>query len=213
MDLASLLGIGAGIGLLVWALFLGGSLGAFWNVPSLMITFGGTFAATLMSYPIGQVMSVMRVLRKAFTTRSMDPAEGIDVVVKLAQKARKNGILSLEDDAQGLEDDFLKRGLLLIIDGFEPATVRRMLETDMELVGLRHKIGQGLFRTMGSFSPSFGMIGTLIGLIQMLRNLSDAASVGPGMAVALVTTFYGALAANLLFLPIAQKLQVRASRR
>lgn len=212
MDLGSLLGIAAGVGVLVWALVLGGSVRAFWNVPSLMITFGGTFAATFISYPMSQVLGVVKVLRRAFAGKSLDATRGIDLLVNLAQKARKSGILSLEEDAEHVEDEFLKRGLMLVIDGVEPAVVRKILETEIDFLAERHRMGQALFETMGSFAPAFGMIGTLIGLIQMLRKLTDPSSLGPGMAMALVTTFYGAIAANLLFLPIAGKLKVKSAQ-
>ncbi|MEW6082087.1 MAG: MotA/TolQ/ExbB proton channel family protein [Bacillota bacterium] len=211
MDLATILGIVSGLGLLFWALIMGGSVTIFFHLPSLLITMGGTFAATLINYPLGQAIGVLRVLKNAFMGKGRKPEDLIADMVNLAQKARREGLLALEDDAEEMRDPFLKRGIELLVDGTDSELVRGILETELSFVEDRHKRGQSLFETMGALAPAFGMIGTLIGLIQMLRNLQDPDSVGPGMATALITTFYGALAANLIFIPIAGKLKVKTS--
>ena len=211
MDLATILGIVSGVGLLFWALIMGGSAGAFIHLPSMLITMGGTFAATLINYPLGQVIGVLKVLKNAFMGKEKKPEDLIADMVNLAQKARREGLLALESDAEEMRDPFLKRGIELLVDGTDSELVRGILETELSFVEDRHKRGQSLFETMGSLAPAFGMIGTLIGLIQMLRNLQDPESIGPGMATALITTFYGALAANLIFIPIAGKLKVKSS--
>lgn len=211
MDIATFGGIIAGIVLLGWAMASGSSLLIFWNPPSLMITVGGTFAATLINYPLRQMLGVVGVLKNAFFKKAMDPSEVISILVSFAEKARREGLLALEDDAQQLEDGFLQKGIQLVVDGTDPELVRSILETELAFLEDRHKAGQGIFETMGALAPAFGMIGTLIGLIQMLKNLDDPSAIGPGMAVALLTTFYGALMANLIFIPIAGKLKVKSA--
>ncbi len=211
MDFASLIGVITGVVLLFWAIFMGGSLGAFWHPQSLMITLGGTFAATLLAYPLSSVISVGKVLKNAFVRRNGDPSHMLNVIVQLSKKARREGLLALEEDTESVEDPYFKKGLQLVVDGTDPELLKNILETEIAFLEERHKAGQTMFETMGSLAPAFGMIGTLIGLIQMLKNLSSPESIGPGMAVALVTTFYGALLANLLFLPIAAKLRMKSA--
>jgi len=210
MDIGSFLGILSGVFLLVYAIFLGGSLRAFIHIPSMMITLGGTLAATLINYPIRQVVGMLGVLKHAFVGKSVQPSEVISTLVRFAQKARREGLLALEEEAEALEDPFLQKGLRLVVDGTDPELVRNILETELAFLEQRHKAGQSIFETMGALAPAFGMIGTLIGLINMLGNLDNPEAIGPGMATALVTTFYGALAANLLFIPIAGKLRVKS---
>lgn len=183
----------------------------FINVPALMITLGGTMAATFISYPMHQVMGVMRVVKKAFVGPGPQSAEVITTLVRFAEKARREGLLALEDDARALEEPFLQKGIQLVVDGSDAELVRGILQTELAFLEERHRGGAAMFETMGALAPAFGMIGTLIGLIQMLRSLDRPEGIGPGLAVALVTTFYGALMANLLFIPIAGKLKVRSS--
>jgi len=211
MDLATLLGIMAGAGLLLWAIASGGSLRAFWHVPSLAITLGGTLGATLINYQLSQVIGVVRVLKNVFIRKSMLPAEVIALLVSFAERARREGLLALEDEAEKLDDYFLRKGIQLVVDGTDPELVRNILETELSFLEGRHKSGQAIFSTMGALAPAFGMMGTLIGLISMLRNLESPETIGPGLAVALVTTFYGVLFANLLFIPMAGKLKVKST--
>jgi chemotaxis protein MotA len=164
----------------------------------------------LITYPLGQVFSVISVVRHAFLFKTHAPEQIINTLVNFSQKARREGILSLEQEASEVEDTFLQSGIELAVDGTEPELIREILSTDLDKIETRHKFGQGIFSTMGNYAPAFGMIGTLIGLVQMLRAMDDPSAIGPGMAVALLTTFYGCILANLIFIPIAGKLKSRS---
>ncbi|MDK2822104.1 MAG: chemotaxis protein MotA [Clostridia bacterium] len=211
MDLATIIGIIFGMVLLIGSILIEGNLSAFWSISSLMIVLGGTLAATLINFPLSQVIGTMKVLRIAFRNHSTEPQEIIGTLVAFAEKARREGLLALEAEAEVIDEPFLKKGIELIVDGTDPELVRNILETELNFVEERHRQGAQIFENMGGSAPAFGMIGTLIGLILMLRNLEDPSSIGPGMAVALITTFYGSLFANLIFLPIAGKLKIRSS--
>lgn len=210
MDLGSLIGILVGFSLLLWAITDGGSLRQFWQFAGVLITVGGTLAAVMVNYPLGQVLGVLRVVKKAFMTRRRVPGAMIATLVGFAQTARREGLLALENEAEQVEDPFLQRGLMLVVDGTDPELVKSILETEMTLLAERHQSGAAIFQRAGIFAPAFGMIGTLVGLIQMLSQLENPEAIGPGLAVALTTTLYGALLANLVFLPIAGKLKVRS---
>jgi len=211
LDIASLAGLIGGLLLITTAIAMGSSLTDFWNAPSVMITLGGTFAATFVNYPLGQVLGVVKILRNVFLHKAVPPSQVIGTLVTFAEKARREGLLALEEEAERLEDPFLQKGVQLVVDGTDPELVRSILETELAFLEDRHKAGQGIFDTMGALAPAFGMLGTLIGLIQMLKKLDDPNAIGPGMAVALLTTFYGVILANLIFLPIAGKLKVRSA--
>ena len=196
-----------------YALISSGGIGIFWDPPSVMIVFGGTGAAILMSYPLQRVVGVFKVMRNVFRREISDAGAYISAIVRLAHKARKESILSLQQDATNVNNRFMRMGLQLIIDGQPPELVRGLLETELEGLLLRHEEGARIFKAMGKYAPAFGMIGTLIGLIAMLRSMSGGLdALGPGMAVALITTFYGALSANMLFLPVADKLAGRSEK-
>lgn len=211
MDIASVIGIVAGAILMIWGMSMGSPLSAFWDVPSVLITFGGTAAAMFLQFPLESIKEMPRIIRKVFVVKKTNAAEVIQMMVGFAQKARREGLLALEDEVAQLEDDFLKKGIQLVVDGTDPQLVRNILEVELTFLEERHGSGAGLLSYWAATAPGFGMIGTLIGLIQMLGNLDDPSSLGPGMAVALVTTFYGALAANWIFNPMAQKLKARSS--
>ncbi len=211
MDLTTLLGIVIGVTLVGTAIQLGGSVRSFIDIPSVMITIGGTIASTLISFRVDDIRNVLRVTRIAFTRRPPQLASTITQIISLAELARREGLLALDNSLDKVKDDFLRHGLQLVVDGVDATVIREILETDLEAIEDRHKMGRKLFDQMALFSPAFGMIGTLIGLIQMLRNINNPSAIGPGMAVALVTTFYGALLAYLVFIPISGKLAVRAS--
>jgi len=210
MDLLTIMGIVIGLGLNIWAILDGGSLGLFWNLPSMMIVMGGSFGALLVKFQFNQVRMVFGITSHAFTTDVEDIRDVIKNFVRLSQKARREGLLSLEQDISGMSDRYMRNGLQLVIDGLEPDMVRRIMETELDALSSRHSLGQEVFKSLGALAPAFGMIGTLIGLIQMLANLEDVSAIGPGMAVALITTFYGALLSNLVFLPMAGKLEIRS---
>lgn len=210
MDFATIVGIIAGTSLVISAIVMGGSPMIFFNMQAFMITVGGTVAATFISFNIQQVFNVVRVLGRVFHKEDHMAEKVIDSVVMFAEKARINGILALENDAETAPDPFLRMGLELVVDGTDPALVREILETEVLAVKERHRIGRAIFESMGLYAPSFGMVGTLIGLVQMLLNLQDASKIGPGLAVAIITTFYGVFSAYLIFYPIAKKLDVRS---
>jgi len=210
MDLTTVLGVIAGLAMVLGAIASGEGGLFFLNIPSAMIVLGGTLSATLINFRMKDLLSVFRVLRKVFTTTELSSNDTISRLVDLADRARREGILSLEKELDKVEDDFLLRGLQYAVDGAEPETIRAILESDLISLEERHKIGQGIFTSMAFFAPAFGMIGTLIGLIQMLRTLQEPSKIGFGMATALITTFYGALLAYLFFQPIAGKLAARS---
>lgn len=216
MDLTTLIGAIAGFLMISLGIMMKGQSMSFsqfllfWNFPSVMITFGGAFCATLINYPLKQVAGVIKIAKKVFTEPDEDTSNLISTFVTLSQKAKKEGFLALENDVKKLDNDFLRRGLQLVIDGHDQEFIRSLLETEVTFIQERHKIGQEIYVTMGTYSPAFGMIGTIIGLIQMLANLQDQSQIASGMAVALLTTFYGATASYLVFLPIAGKLKRRS---
>jgi len=212
MDIATLAGIIAGTSFIIIGILLSGSLNNFLDAPSVMIVFGGTIASTLIAYPLNKVIGIMNVSRNLFFAKDMNSQNVIKNIIELANIARKEGLLALEEAASSLNDAFLQKGVLLIVDGTDPELVRNIMETEISFVEERHKQGQGIFETMGSLAPAFGMIGTLIGLINMLMALDDPASLGPNMSVALITTFYGSVLANLLFIPMAHKLKQRSGQ-
>jgi chemotaxis protein MotA len=210
MDIATFIGIVASFGLLVTAITMGSGLGAFINIPSLLVVLGGTICATMINYPLKDVIKSIQVAKKAFMTKNMSVDEIIASFVHFASKARKEGILALENLLPQVEDDFFRKGVQLTIDGLEPQSIVEIMETEITFIRDRHRQGADMFQTMGTFAPAFGMIGTLIGLVQMLQSMEDPETIGPAMAVALITTFYGAVMANVLFLPIAGKLRTRS---
>lgn len=212
MDIATIAGILTGVFLILWSILKSGQLTAFIDVGSIMIVFGGTIGATLINYPLSDVLSVIGVIKKAFLHKAPDPTETIKNIVSFAEVARREGILALEDKIKEIDDPFLKEGIQLAVDGTEPELMKTILDTEIESLQLRHELGAGIMKTMGTFAPAYGMIGTVIGLILMLGTMSDPSSIGPSMAVALITTFYGAVLANLLFLPMAGKLETRSSQ-
>ena len=211
MDIATLVGIILSFSLMLSAILMGGSLSIFINVPSMMIVIGGTIGATMINYPLPDILKVVNVVKKAFFTKNMKANELIAQFVELAGIARREGILALETKIGEMDDEFMIKGIQLSADGLEPAAIKEILDTEIEAIQDRHKLGAEIFTTLGTFAPALGMIGTLIGLVQMLQTMSDPSTIGPAMAVALLTTFYGAVMANILFLPIAGKLKNRSS--
>ncbi len=211
MDIASVIGLILGIGFILFGILTGGSLALFIDVPSMLIVVGGTIGATLINYPLGEVIKVFSVVQKAFLHKELSHLEVIDTLVGFAETARREGILSLEQKAQELDNEFLKKGISLAVDGTEPEYIKEIMTTETDYIAERHSFGAGMFEQMGMFAPAFGMIGTLIGLINMLAHMEDPSSIGPSMSVALVTTLYGAFLANLIFLPISGKLKARSA--
>jgi len=212
MDFTTIIGIFSGLALIVIAIMMReGGIVTFWNLPSVFITFGGAFAATLVNYPIKQVVNVFKIAAKVFTAKEEDTQELIDNFVDFAKKARRMGVMELEKDIKDIQNDFLRRGVELVVAGADQERIRTELETELTFIQERHKIGQEIFIALGTYCPAFGMIGTIMGLILMLARIEDQSQIATGMAVALLTTFYGALAGYLIFLPIAGKLKRRSA--
>jgi chemotaxis protein MotA len=210
MDIATLLGVVSAFGLVLAAIFMGSGLGLFINIPALMIVVGGTIGVTMINYPLKEVFGVLKVVKNAFFARTSDPGELIERLMAFSAKSRKEGILSLENELAGMDEAFLKKGVQLSIDGLEPAEISNLMEVEMDFIKSRHQLGAEIFTTMGTYAPAMGMIGTLIGLVQMLQNMDDPSTIGPAMAVALLTTFYGSVLANIVCMPIAGKLRTRS---
>ena len=208
MDLATLIGLVAGFGVMIGAIFLGGSAGMFINAPSLVVVLGGTFAAVMMKFSMGQFIGAVKVALNVFLHKEEKLQQLIDDLEQMANTARKEGLLALE--GVDVSNTFLKKGIQMMVDGHTPEMVRGVLKKDMDNTIQRHEVGQKIFKGFGDYAPAMGMIGTLIGLVQMLANMSDPKSIGPAMAVALLTTLYGAMIANLIALPIADKLALRS---
>lgn len=205
MDIATLLGLFGGLGVIVTSIFIGGSVSTFVNIPSLTVVIGGTFMVTLCQISLAQFFGSFKVTMRAFLHKSV-PAEGlIEEAIALADTARKEGILALE--GAEINDTFLENGIKMCIDGHSTEIVQKMLSKDINLELQRQATGIQMFKSIAEAAPAMGMIGTLIGLVQMLANMDDPKSIGPAMAVALLTTLYGAVIANAVALPIAAKLK------
>jgi len=209
MDIATLIGLVGAFGLVVTSIFMGGNAAGFVDIPSIVIVIGGTFAVAFVMFPLGVVIGTIKVGLKTLLFKSNDPQDIIRLITSLAETARKESLVALEK--VNIEDPFLKKGVMLVVDGSSEGLVRSVMEIELEFMKQRHRQGQAVFKGMGAMAPAFGMIGTLIGLVNMLSNLSDPSSIGPAMAVALLTTFYGAIMANVVFLPLATKLEERSA--
>ncbi|HSH36596.1 flagellar motor protein [Schnuerera sp.] len=210
MDISTVLGLLLGVVFIIGGIVTSGQLGTYLHAPAIIIVLGGTIASTLASFPLKNFLNTSKVIKKAFFYKATSPDEVIGEVINLANIARKEGLLALEEYAEELNDEFLHKGIMLIVDGTDPELVRNILETELIFLEERHMDGQSIFETMGTYSPAFGMIGTLIGLINMLKHIDDPSTIGPNMSVALVTTFYGSILANVVFLPLSRKLKIRS---
>ncbi|MGD2092832.1 MAG: motility protein A [Candidatus Aminicenantes bacterium] len=211
MDIATFLGIISAFGLLGIAIVSRGDFTIFLNLSSLLIVLGGTFGATLINYPMKDIIRVLRVVKNAFFHKEIDYIGLIPEMVRYSRLARRDGILALDKVIREIDDQFYYEGLRMVVDGIKPEVLEQTLRNEIDFLAARHRVGISIFRTMGQFAPAFGMIGTLIGLIFMLQSLDDTSKIASSMALALVTTFYGAILANILFLPIAGKLKERST--
>ena len=209
MDIATAIGIIAGFLVISGAIVLGGGALMFVNVPAMLITFGGTFCATLVHFPLGDIVKITGAIKRTFSVNIPLAEDIIESMSEYARTARRDGVLALEEPMSNCEDDFLSKGLQMIVDGVEQEQIREVMTIELNALQRRNRLGAKILSFMGDAAPAFGMVGTLIGLIQMLRELDDPDAIGMGMAVALLTTFYGALIANLLFIPLAGKLSQR----
>ena len=209
MDLATLVGLLGTMALIVISMLMSGELGMFVNGPSMVIVIGGSIFAVMAKYGLGQFLGAMKVAGKSFKTSLPDPVALTEEIVGLADEARKGGLLSLE--GKEVSSDFLQRGIQLLVDGHDPEVVGALLSKDKNQAVQRHTVGSSIFMALAEIAPAMGMIGTLIGLVAMLANMDDPKAIGPAMAVALLTTLYGAVIANALCGPIADKLKLRAA--
>jgi chemotaxis protein MotA len=208
MDLATILGLVSGFTLIGTAIALGGSAASFVNVPAVLIVVGGTLAATTMCFSLTEMVRTLRVMLKTLFYAARDPSDAALQVLQIAEAARKRGVLALQTTLDSMQaEPFLHKGVSMVVDGTPGEEVEAIMRRDLVATVQRHAKSTSVLRKMAEFSPAMGLIGTLIGLVQMLGNLSDPGTIGPAMAVALLTTFYGVLLSNLVFLPLAAKLE------
>ena len=211
MDIASLAGLVGGIVMVIFGIISSGGVGAIGNfidVPSVIITIGGSMVGTLACHKLPDFIAGLKSIKLSIQDPKLNVGEMISNIIQLSNVARKEGLLALEEAANGIEDPFLKKGIMLVVDGTDPELVRGILETDLICVEDRHKAVIGFWARWEALGPAWGMIGTLIGLVNMLKNLEDASTIGPNMAVALLTTLYGSLIANWICAPTGAKLGV-----
>ena len=214
MDFATIIGIIGGFGLVIIAMVSGGGFAWFVDWPSAMIVLGGTFGAVLINYPISDLLGVIKVAKNAFRGKRTQADVVINRLVEISRITRRDGLISLQNLMQSNKetDLFLNKAINLVVDGVDPAHVSEIMQTELDSLAERHRLGAEIFTTMGNFAPAMGLIGTLIGLVQMLKQMNNPGTIGPAMAVALITTFYGVILANLVFLPIAGKLKTKSSQ-
>lgn len=211
MDIATIVGFIAGTSLVLISIMMGGSITIFIDVPSIILVFGGTIASTLINFPLGDVLGVFNTAKNSFVQRLAPPESLIERLVEFATVARREGILALEGHAAEANDSFLHKSVQLAVDGTAPELIKDILTTDIAFTEDRHAMGQSVLASMALYAPAFGMIGTLVGLVQMLSGMDDPSQIGAGMAVAILTTLYGALIANVALLPLVGKLKVRTA--
>jgi len=213
MDLATIFGVLFFFGMVVLAVFMSEGLAGFkpfMNLEAVLVVLGGTFSALLVNYPMSQVVGVGRVLKKVLSDAGEDTSQIVTTFVSLSQKAKKEGFLALEKDVKQIQNDFLKRGVQLVIDGVDQDFIQNLLETEIGFIRERHKVGREIFEALGTYSPAFGIIGTVLGMILILSSVSDVAEVPRRMAFALASAFFGLGTGYLLFLPMAGKLRRRS---
>lgn len=207
MDIASLIGLILAVGLIVGSMLMGSApMTAFVDIPSFLVVVGGAVAAAMICFPLKSMLGVPKVMMKVFLNKNEDVSKLIQQIVALAETARRDGLLALEAQISDIENPLVKTGLQMAVDGSTPETVEEVLRTEVNAISTRHREGKSVMDQLGRFAPAYGMIGTLMGLIMMLSDMSDPSGIGAGMAVALITTLYGAIVANVVFSPFAEKL-------
>ena len=207
MDLGTFLGLASGLALVFGAIFMGGSLREFVDVASLMIVLGGTLASTCGAYPLVEVRQAFSAMMQIFSSRKVRDAEVVSMMVRIAEISRREGLIALENI--NTDNAILKKACQLIADNADAGLIRETVRIEIGSMKRRHAVGEAVFKSLAGYAPSYGMIGTLIGLVQMLSRLDDPKSVGPAMAVAIITTFYGSFLSTIFFLPVAGKLRAR----
>ncbi|MBL4700440.1 MAG: motility protein A [Phycisphaeraceae bacterium] len=211
MNIGTLFGLLGTWALVFWAMMSGGEIAIFIDVPSIIMVIGGTFTIMFLCFPVSNVKSVIKVIMIGFRPESTNIQKLIEDMVGFAEIARRDGILSLEGATKDIDDPFIVSGIQMAVDGTDPELIEQIMQTELDNVADRHALGKGLLDAMGKYGPAFGMIGTLVGLVIMLQNMGDPSKLGPGMAVALITTFYGALIANAFALPLGDRLTFRSA--
>jgi chemotaxis protein MotA len=208
MKASTAIGIAAALcGLLLGALMEGSAVGAFFNIPAMLIVFGGTFGATLASTSMDSMKRIPALYRKSFSGEKPDLAGRVELMVSLADRARRDGLLALEGELDQLDDDFTRKGLQLVVDGTEPDLILQVLENEIDGSSARHGVGRAVFEKAGGFAPTMGIIGTVMGLVHVLENLDAPDTLGPAISGAFIATLYGVASANVIFLPVANKLK------
>lgn len=210
MEKGTLIGLLAGFAVIIAGCLItaGGALGIYGDIASVFITILGSFCAVAVGTPWDRLWKFPQLMKLTFQQKKVDPSSTVETLVTFAEKARREGVLSLEDDVEEIPDPFLKKAIQLVVDGTDPEIVKRIMFNEIDQMEIRHGQFRKILEDWGYLAPSFGMIGTLIGLIAMLRNLEDKSSIGVGMSVALITTLYGAIMANLIFIPMGYKLDL-----
>ncbi len=211
MDLGLILGFVGTWLLIVWALIAGGETQAYIDIPSIILVGGATITVVMFCFPLATVKKIFGVAKRAAFAKPQDPQKLIEDLVSYAEIARRDGILSLENVTKDIDDEFIVHGIQMAVDGVDPELIQTIMESDLENLVERHDSGKALFDAVGRYAPAFGMIGTLVGLVIMLKNMDDPAKIGPGMAIALLTTLYGALIANAFALPLVDRLSRRSA--
>ena len=201
-----------GMLMIVWSIFLGGKLSNFFDFPSIVIVVFGSICATAITFPITTIFKMPSYFMLSFKENNLSNMEILNLFTLLSRKARREGLLSLEESITEVDDDFLKKGMQMVVDGIEPATIKEILELEIAQMEERHSEGINLMKTLGDYAPAFGMVGTLIGLINMLAYLEDPSTIASSMAVALITTFYGTLLSNMLYLPTSANLKLKSQK-
>lgn len=211
MDLATIIGLTLGFGALIGGFLIeGGSPAGLLNISAAVIVFGGTFGAALVSFPLSTILGLPRVIAQALFERAEDEEKLVQTVVSLAEKARREGLLSLEPEIAALNDPFMQKGVMMVVDGIDPETVQSVLESAIETAKKRHEHRYAVLETLGGFAPTMGIIGTVMGLVNVLSNLNEPGELGHAIAVAFIATLYGVSTANVMYLPLANKLKSKS---
>lgn len=209
MDISSLVGFLLAFGLIIGSMMMGSApMSAFIDIPSAMVVVGGAVAATMMCFPLKNMIGTPGVMMKVFLAKPVNVKEMIEQIVSLAETARRDGLLALEGRLEEVSNPFIKLGIQMAVDGTRPEVIEDILRTEIDAISGRHREGKAVMDQLGRFAPAYGMIGTLMGLIMMLSDMSDPSGIGAGMAVALITTLYGAIVSNAIFMPFAEKLAI-----
>ena len=211
MDIGTIFGLLGTWFLIMWAMMSGGGLGIFIDIPSMVMVGGGTITVVILCFPMQYVKSFAKTLKKGFFNKAVSANKLIEDLVSYAEVARRDGILSLENVTKDLDDTFLVNGIQMAVDGTDPELIEQIMNTELDNLVDRHDTGKAILDSMGKYAPAFGMIGTLVGLVIMLQNMDDPSKIGPGMAVALLTTMYGAVIANAFAMPLSDRLARRSA--